>query len=327
MISLPYSEFLRQSVAHWMAARTPKTVRSVLSYRIWQRRFGGDTGVVGRALRLGNAIHSVVGVMPEAFRYPDDADYWAPYVLKASELAHIGAGPFAGVARLKNSDRVAAAAQASVLNVSPPADREGGSNVVLEPLIESMAGLYRSNLALLLGAVTLVLLISCLNAANLLLAQATTRQQELAIRAAIGATRWRLLRQLVAESVMLASAGAVAGLAFAQVIVLWLPSLGTLDVPRLDEATLGWRVLAFAVATAGGSVCIFGIVPPWLTIRHSAPAPGPGRAVAGSGRRTAFHVLIALQIAATLALLVGSALTLTSLYRQHHVDFGFETTH
>jgi putative ABC transport system permease protein len=297
----------------------------VLSYRLWQRRFGGDPGVIGRALRLGDAIHTMVGVMPQSFRYPDDADYWAPYVLSASELARFGTGPFTGVARLRTSDIAAASTQAMVLGAPTPAGRDGESKVMFVPLIESMAGLYRSNLALLLGAVSMVLLISCLNVANLLLAQGTARQQELAIRGAIGATRRQLLRQLVAESVVLATGGAAAGLALAQLIVTSLPSLGTLDIPRLDEASLDWRVLTFAVAAASGSVCIFGIAPPWLSIRRVAPALGAGRTVAGPRKRTASHVLVALQVAATLALLVGSALALTSLYRQHKVDFGFDT--
>lgn len=297
----------------------------VLSYRLWQRRFGGGASVIGRTVRLGDAVHTVVGVMPASFRYPNDTEYWAPYVLNASELARFGPGPFPGIARLKDSDIAAASAQALVLGVPTPAGREGESKVVFVPLIESMAGLYRSNLVLLIGAVTMVLLISCLNVANLLLAQATARQQELAIRGAIGATRWRLLRQLIAEAVILATGGAAAGLVLAQVIVISLPFLGTLDIPRIDEATLDWRVLAFAVAVATGSVCIFGVAPPWLSIRRVAPALGPGRTMAGARRRTTSHVLIAVQIAATLALLVGSALALTSLYRQNKIDFGFDT--
>ena len=146
-----------------------------------------------------------------------------------------------------------------------------------------MASQYRSTLAVLFGAVAMVLLISCFNVANLLLAQATAREQELAIREAIGATRWRLLRQLVAESAILAMGGALAGLLLARLIVTSLPALGTLDIPRLDEAALDWRVLAFAVAAASCSVCIFGIAPPWLRIRRIAPVLGAGRTVAGPG--------------------------------------------
>ena len=297
----------------------------VLSHRLWQRRFQGDTGVVGRRLRLGDAVREVVGVMPASFRYPEDAEYWAPYTIDAVNLASFGRGPFTGIARLESDDLTAASAQAAVLGAPAAGGTEREAKVLFVPLIELMAGFYRSNLALLFGAVTMVLLISCFNVANLLLAQATAREQELAIRAAIGATRSRLLRQLVAESAILASGGALTGLLLAQLIVSALPALGTLDIPRLDEATLDWRVLAFAAAAAAGSVCVFGIVPPWLRIRRVAPALGAGRTVAGPRNRVAAHVLIALQIAATLALLVGSALTLTSLYRLHKVDLGFDT--
>ncbi len=249
----------------------------VLSHRLWQRRFKGDTGVVGRRLRLGEAVREVVGVMPASFRYPEDAEYWAPYTIDVSNLASFGRGPFTGIARLESDDLAAASAQAAVLGPPTAGGTERGTKVVLVPLLESMAGLYRSNLTVLFGAVTMVLLISCLNVANLLLAQATAREQELAIRAAIGATRSRLLRQLVAESAILASGGALTGLLLAQLIVSALPALGTLDIPRLDEATLDWRVLAFAAAAAAGSVCVFGIVPPWLRIRRVAPALGAGR--------------------------------------------------
>jgi putative ABC transport system permease protein len=298
----------------------------VMSYRLWQRRFGRDAGVIGRAVRLSGGSHTIVGVMPANFRYPDDADYWTPYRSDATELARVGTGPFTAVARLKNADVTTASSQARVLDMSPPAGRDAESKVTFVPLIESMAGVFRSNLTLLLGAVTMVLLIACLNVANLLLAHATAREQELAVRGAIGATRWRLLRQLVAESLILAAAGAGAGLALAQLIVMSLPSLGTLDIPRIDEVTLDWRVLTFAMAAAGASVCIFGIGPPWLSIRRVAPALGSGRSVAGPRKRTTSHALIAVQLAATLALLVGSALVLTSLYRQHTVDFGFDTS-
>ena len=171
---------------------------------------------------------------------------------------------------------------------APTAGRtERDAKVLFVPLIELMAGSYDSNLALLFGAVTMVLLISCFNVANLLLAQATAREQELAIRAAIGATRSRLLRQLVAESAILASGGALTGLLLAQLIVSALPALGTLDIPRLDEATLDWRVLAFAAAAAAGSVCVFGIVPPWLRIaaRPRRLAPGEPWQDRGTGWR------------------------------------------
>ena len=299
----------------------------VLSYRLWQRRFGGDPGVVGRTLRLGDSVHTVIGVMPESFRYPQGADYWAPYRVAASELARFGPGPFTGIARLESAEISAASAQAAVLGASAPGGSEDAPKVILVPLVESMAGLYRSNLTLLLGAVVMVLLISCFNVANLLLAHAAAREHELAIRAAIGATRLRLLRQLAAESIILAVAAAVAGLSVAQFIIMSLPLLGALDIPRIDEVGIDWRVLVFAIAAAGASVCIFGIGPSWIGIRRVAPVPGAGRSVAGPQSRTMSHVLIALQIAATLTLLIGSALALTSLYRLHTLDLGFDTRH
>lgn len=298
----------------------------VLSDRLWHRRFGADVGIVGQAVRFGDTVRTIVGVMPPSFRYPDDAEYWMPYRLSGADLADFGSGAFTGVARLKTSDLRAAASQAAVLGAPSDAGTDGASKVLLVPLLESMAGPHRSNLGLLQGAVTMLLLISCFNVANLLIGHATARERELAIRGAIGASRRRLLRQFVAESAIVATGGALAGLAVAQLIVMSLPALGTLDIPRLDETTLDWRVLAFAVAAATGSVCIFGILPPWLVIRRVAPALGAGRTVAGPRHHIASQVLIALQIAATLALLVGSALVVRSLYGLHHIDVGFDTS-
>jgi putative ABC transport system permease protein len=306
---------------------SPAESRSVVvSHRLWHRRFGADAGLIGQAVRFGDTVHTIVGVMPASFRYPDDAEYWMPYRLSGADLADFGSGAFTGVARLKDVDIRVAASQAAVLGASSDIGTDGVAKVLLVPLLESMAGPHRSNLGLLLGAVTMLLLISCFNVANLLIAHATARERELAIRGAIGASRRRLLRQFVAESAIVATGGALAGLALAQLIVMSLPALGTLDIPRLDEATLDWRVLAFAVAAATGSVCIFGILPPWLVIRRMAPALGAGRTIAGPRHQIASQVLIALQIAATLALLVGSALVLRSLYGLHHVDVGFDTS-
>ena len=300
----------------------------VLSYRLWQRRFNGDLAVVGRPIRLDDRIYTVVGVLPSTARYPEDAEYWAPYNLSAADLSRVGPGPFTALARLRSSDVDAASAQAAVLNASSvDRDVQNVQSVMFVPLVESMAGLYRSNLTLLLSAVVLVLLIACFNVANLLLAQTTAREQELAIRGAIGATRGRLLRQLLAESLALALIGAAAGLGLAQLIGMSLPLLGVPDIPRIDQVMVDWRVLTFAVAVAVGSVCVFGIIPAWLATGRAAPAIGSGRSVAGPRKRTASYLLIGLQIAATLTLLVGSVLALASLYRLHRVDVGFDTRH
>jgi predicted permease len=297
----------------------------VLSHRLWQRRFNSDPSIVGRPFRLDDTVHTVVGILPPAVRYPEDADYWVPYSLSAADLSRTGRGPFTGIARLRSSNIDAASAQAGVLSASA-ADRDAGS-VMFVPLVESLAGPYRSTLTLLLAAVLMVLLIACFNVANLVLAQNTARKQEFAIRRAIGATRWRLLRQLLAESFALAFMGTVAGVLVAQVIGMSLSLLGVPQIPRIHEVSIDWRVLSFGIVAAVGSVCIFGIVPAWLATRRFGSALGVGQSAAGPNRRMPSNVLIALQVAATLALLVGSALALMSLYRLHSVDLGFDTRH
>lgn len=297
----------------------------VLSHRLWQRRFNADPSIVGRPFRLDDVVHSVVGVLPPSIRYPEGADYWVPYSLSAADLSRNGRGPFTGIARLRSSNVDAASAQAGVLSASA-ADRNAGS-VTFVPLVESVAGPYRSTLTLLLAAVLMVLLIACFNVANLVLAQNTVRKQEFAIRGALGASRWRLQRQLLAESLALAVVGALAGVLVAQVIGMSLPLLGVPEIPRIHEVSIDWRVLSFGIVAAVSSVCVFGIVPAWLATRRFGSTLGAGRSVAGPNRRTASHVLIGLQVAATLALLVGSALALMSLYRLHSVDLGFDTSH
>ena len=201
-----------------------------------------------------------------------------------------------------------ASAQAAVLKARP-ADGDA-QTIMFVPLVEFLAGSYRSNLTLLFAAVLMVLLIACFNVANLLLAQSTAREQEFAIRRAIGATRWRLLRQLLAESLALAFGGAAAGVLIAQMIGMCLPLTGVPEIPRIDETTIDWRVLSFAIVAAVASVCVFGIVPGWIATRRVKPLLAAGRSIAGPRRHTASQLLVGLQVAATLALLIGSALAL-----------------
>jgi predicted permease len=294
----------------------------VLSHRLWQRRFNADPSIVGRALRLDDTVRTVVGVLGPSVRFPEDVDYWLPYNLTAADLSQRGRGPFVGIGRLKNSTIDAASAQANVRSAS--ANAGDAASVLFVPLVESIAGPYRANLTLLWRSVLMVLLIACFNVANLLLAHSTARQQEFAIRVAIGATPWGLLRQLVHESLALAFLGASLGLVLAQFIGMSLPVIGVPQIPRIDEVSIDLQVLAFTMLASVGSVCIFGIVPAWLATRRFALSMISSPNIAGPDRRTLTHVLIGVQVAATLALLVGSVLALTSLRRLHTVDLGFD---
>ncbi|HLN59322.1 MAG TPA: ABC transporter permease, partial [Thermoanaerobaculia bacterium] len=192
----------------------------LLSWQFWQRRFGGDTGVVGRTISLDGKSRTIRGVMPRGFRFPSrDADIWTPLVLDTKTLENRGAHWLGVVARRRPGVSPAAAqadlsAIAARLAAAYP-EKNAGWGVVLVPLQEAIAGSARKPLLLLLGAVTFVLLIACVNVANLLFARGTSRRREIAIRGALGAGRVRLLRQMLTETLALALAGGAAGVALA----------------------------------------------------------------------------------------------------------------
>lgn len=297
----------------------------VLSHQLWQQKFGADAAVIGRTIRLGERSCTVVGVLPASVRYPEDAQYWLPYEIDASDAAQIGRGPFAGIARVRNGDFAQASIQARVIRLSGP--DAVTSSVVLPPLVESITGIYRSTLAVLFTAVSMVLLICCFNVANLLLAQSVHREREFAVRQAIGATRWTLVRQLVAESVALAVASGAAGVLFAGVLVRLVIAAGAGNIPRITETSIDSRTLLFAIAATGVSVCLFAAVPAWLASGRLARIRSIGGTVSQPQHRRTSDLLIALQIAGTLTLLVGSSLSLLSLYHMHRADVGFDTSH
>jgi predicted permease len=295
----------------------------VLSHRLWQRRFNGDPGVLGRSIRLGDRVHTVIGVLPSLVHYPEDAEYWMPYEIDAADGSQMGRGPFTAVARLKGSDLTQASAQAASIQLS--GSDATASKVVLVPLIESIAGVYRSTLRILFVAVVMVLLIACFNVANLLLAQNVQRQRELAVRQAIGATRWTLVRQLVAESFALALLSGGVGLVLARLVGVVVVAAGGAEIPRITEITLDWRILVFTIVATLTSVCLCGAIPAWLASRRLASAHSIGRTIGQTRKARTSNILIGMQIAATLTLLVGSSLTLMSLYRLHKADLGFDT--
>lgn len=307
---------------------------AVLSYGLWQSRFGGDRDVVGRTVRLDGRPATVIGVMsPEADLLP--APLFAPLRLTPARLAgwrDRDSFGFRALARLRpgqttDEARAQLVAIAARIESDYPQLRRG-SSADLVPLREWVVGSdTRTILWVMLGAVAFVLLIGCANLANLQLAGATRRGRELAIRSAIGAGRGRLIRQLLTESVVLALAGGALGVALSLGGIRLLVSLAPADVPRIDQIGLSAPVLGFALAVSIASALVFGLLPALRATRQ-----GPSRALADSafgstsgpqGRRT-LGALVAAELALAVVLLAGAGLMLRSVSSLRDVDPGFE---
>ncbi|HLM56859.1 MAG TPA: ADOP family duplicated permease, partial [Pyrinomonadaceae bacterium] len=307
----------------------------VLSHRLWRRRFGGDPRVLGRQLPLvGGASATVVGVMPEEFKFPAHAEVWSPLPRESGELRQRMSRYFTVVGRLKGGTTREQAQEdlsgvaARLSEAHPRSNADWGVRLI--PLRETLVGGgARSALLVLLGAVALVLLVACANVANLLLARSTARHKEMAIRAALGATRWRVIRQLLAEGVLLAAAGGALG----AVLALWgvdaMLSLVPEDLrfARLDEARVDGAVLAFTAGVSLLTGVLVGLLP---GLKVSRPELGAalkeaGRGASAEGRvRRARGLLVVAEIAVTLVLLVGAGLLVKSFVRLQQTDLGFD---
>ncbi|HEX8189995.1 MAG TPA: ABC transporter permease, partial [Pyrinomonadaceae bacterium] len=307
----------------------------VLSHRLWQRRFGGDPAVVGRQLPLvGGGVATVVGVMPEQFRYPSYAEAWTPLPSQSGELRQRTSRYFSVVGRVKGGMTRAQAQEelggvAARLAETYP-DSNGDWGVRLIPLRETLVGTQaRTALLVLFGAVGFVLLIACANVTNLLLARSTARYKEMAVRAALGATRWRVVRQLLAESVLLTVAGGALGV----MLALWGVDALLALVPeelrfaRLDEARVDGWVLAFTAGVSLSAGLLVGLLP---GLKVSKPdlnlaLKETGRGASSEPRvRRARGLLVVAEIAVTLVLLVGAGLLLRSFIRLQQTELGFE---
>jgi len=240
----------------------------VLSYGLWQRRFGGEQSIINRQLTLNGKSYTVIGVMPQGFQYPSRADMWVPVGQLSGDQNWQQRGNHPGlygVARLKPGV-TAAAAQADMTNIATNLSRQypdqiAGNGVRVQPMLEVYISDVRGTLWVLFGAVGFVLLIACANIANLLLARAGARQKEMAIRAAMGAGRLRIARQMLTESVLLSLVGGTLGLLIARwgiQLILWISPNA---IPRSREIGLDWRVLAFTIGVSFLTGILFGLVP------------------------------------------------------------------
>ncbi len=306
----------------------------VLSYGWWQRRFGGDQNILGQSLTISGLPYTVVGILPPGFQFAlRPADVWLPYQPGEAQLTRRFMHGTNMIARLK-SDVPLAQAQTAMSEIASRIEREhqashAGTTVTLIPLQEQMVGQVKPILLLLLGAVGFVLLIACANVASLLLTRSLARQKEVAIRAALGAGRGRIVRQLLTESVLLSVAGGVAGLLIARWsidgLVAVLPQTQLNALPFLNNLHVDGGILAFACGLSLVTGVVFGLAPALQTARldlQEALKEG-GRSASSSGRQRLRSTLVVTEIALAVVLLVGAGLMMKSLLRLLQVNLGF----
>jgi putative ABC transport system permease protein len=308
----------------------------ILAFDLWRAAFGGERAVVGRQITLEGEPYEVVGVMPAGFDFPAGSEAWVPLQLepRAFNDNQRGAHYLNAVGRLRPGV-TAEQASADLDRIEQDLarrfpDKIEGYGVVAVPLLSSMVDAVRRPLMILFGAVGFVLLIACVNVSNLLLARATTRTGEIAVRSALGAGRGRLVRQLLAESVVLSIAGGLAGLLLASWGVRALMAIAPADLPRAANVQLDPAILAFTVALSIVAGLIFGIAPSIIASRPDLTVflRDAGRDSQGGGRRHRLRAaLVTAQVALALVLLAGAGLAIRSFQRLASVDPGFRTGH
>jgi putative ABC transport system permease protein len=306
----------------------------ILSHALWTKRFGSDPSTIGRVLPINGEPHEMIGVMPASFRpaYIADAALWRPLrwptanAPRTVAVAHTIGRLKSGVSLEQARTRLDALA-ARLQQQHPDTDAGKGINPV--PLQEQSVGSVRFGLIILLGAVGFVLLIACVNVANLLLARASGRVRELAVRSALGAARGRILRQMLTESVLLAAGGGALGVLTADWGVSALKAIAPPSTPRLAEVSIDPRVLAFAAALTLCTALIFGLVPAWQAARETlTPALNQGgRSQPGDGGGRVRRWLIVAELALALMLLVGAGLLVRTFIALQAADLGFNPDH
>src|ERR1700722_6160568 len=311
----------------------------ILSHELWQSRFGSDPKIVGQSITLDEQPFVVIGVMPAGFQFPGQstpAEFWTTIHL---DLQANGMATQRGVAyldvigRLKSQVNLTAAQTEMAgiqgnINRQYPENRPRGISITSEA--EAVVGGMRQGLFILCGAVGLVLLIACANLSNLLLARSTARSREISVRTALGATRWIIVRQMLTESALLGTAGAVAGLAVTAWGTRLLTALAPADLPRITESGLNLQVLVFTAAMAVFTSVLFGLVPALQAVKPelAATLKEGGRSETETRARGRLRsALIVTETALAMVLLVGAGLLLRSLLGLGRVDPGFAKDH
>ena len=303
----------------------------VLSYGLWQQRFGGRPDAIGKKIMLNGVSTEIVGVMPAGFAFPTGRVLWTPIEYSTNFMSgQRGAWYLTAIGRARNGippEQVTAEVETigKQLAAKYP-DANAGLDFTAVPLLEAMVGDIRRAVLMLLGAVGFVLLIACVNVANLLLARAAARESEMAVRTALGAGRGRLVRQLLTESVMLGLLGAGFGLLFAVWGVEILIGMQPQGIPRLDDVSVDRTVVIFAVSLAVLTGLVFGLVPAMQSTRGGVAGTlkesGRGALTSRSGSRVRSALVIA-EMALAVMLLAGAGLLIRSFTRLAAVDPGF----
>jgi putative ABC transport system permease protein len=306
----------------------------VLSYGFWQRRFGGNPNVVGSALSLGNEPYTIVGVLGKDFVSDPEAEIWVPFQFEPNSMnfGHFfeAAGMLKPGITLAQANAQMKLAFAEFHRLYPQSNPKVGFAV--EPLRDAIVGDARKSLLVLLGAVGMVLLIACANVANLLLVRATGRKREFAIRSALGASRARIISQLLTESVLLAVTGGALGLALGYAGVRALLAISPAGLPRIGEdgaaVSVDWRVLGFTLAVSLLTGILFGLFPALSASRtdlNSSLKEGSNRAGIGLRQGKARSLLVISEVSLALVLLIGASLLIRSFIALMGVNPGFDT--
>ena len=303
----------------------------VLSSNLWKRRFGSDPNIIGQSITMSAASYTIIGIMPPSFQFLDrDIDLWTPIAFTAAQAQQHGSHYISVIGRLKpgvttEQARTEMSGIAARLAEQYPSSNAGWSTIVV-PMQQFEVRDIKPALLVLLGAVALVLLIACANVANLLLARSTARQKEIAIRTALGASRSRVVRQLLTESVVLAVVGGAAGLLLAAWGTRSLLALAPEDLPRVKDVALDGRVLGFTLLVTLITGIVFGLVPALQASRPNLneTLKEGGRGTTGGHHRIRSSLVIT-EVAVALVLLVGAGLLIRSFIRLQQVNPGFNT--
>jgi len=306
----------------------------VLSYPLWQRRFGGQTSILNQPITLNNKSYTVIGIMPESYFYPSRVEMWVPAGQLSDQPSWQSRGNHPGlygVARLKPGVTFEQA-EADMNNVAANLEKQypdtnTANRVRMRPLLEIFVSDVRRGLWVIFGAVGFVLFIACANIANLLLARATSRRKEMAIRTAVGASRWRIARQLLTESILLSLVGGGIGLVLARWVVDLILYVSPDAIPRSREIGLDWTVLAFTIGVSFLTGILFGLIPAIqageVDVHETLKETGRG----SSGRHWLRSSLVVVEVATTLVLLIGAGLMIRSFYLLQKVNPGFSDEH